>query len=80
MDDESIQRVEELVDFAPLRLAVREALGSLTPKLADAVVLRVGLGLPYGEVARRLGCSQGAARVRVARGLDQLSGQLEVTR
>jgi RNA polymerase sigma-70 factor (ECF subfamily) len=32
----------------------------------------------YAEVARRLGCSEGAARVRVARALAKLEALLEV--
>ena len=77
LDDESLERIEELADMASLRQAVDEALGSLTPKLAEAVSLRVALELPYSEVARRIGCSEGAARVRVARGLDKLAQLLE---
>lgn len=77
LDDESLERIEELVDLHPLAEAVREAMGELSPKLA-AVSLRVGDGLPYAEVARRLGCSEGAARVRVARALAKLEGLLEV--
>jgi DNA-directed RNA polymerase specialized sigma24 family protein len=40
-------------------------------------VLRVGHDLPYAEVARRLGCSEGAARVRVTRALTRLADLLE---
>lgn len=77
LDDQSLARIEELVDFAPLGAAVREALASLPTSLADAVSLRIGEDLSYPEVARRLGCSEGAARVRVARGLSKLSSRLE---
>jgi RNA polymerase sigma-70 factor, ECF subfamily len=42
-----------------------------------AVELRVISGLAYGEIARRLGCSPTAARVRVSRGLVQLRARLE---
>jgi RNA polymerase sigma factor (sigma-70 family) len=80
MDDLSYERIEELADLAELRAAVRDALRSISPKVAEAVALRVGEELPYDEVARRLNCSEGAARVRVARGLDQLAGLLEVAR
>jgi DNA-directed RNA polymerase specialized sigma24 family protein len=37
------------------------------------------MDLPYREVAKRLGCSEGAARVRVARGLARLAEILEVS-
>jgi RNA polymerase sigma-70 factor (ECF subfamily) len=79
MDDVSYERIEELADFAPLREAVRDALSSLSPKLAQAVVLRVGHDLPYPEVAARLKVTEGTARVRVARGLARLEELLEVT-
>jgi RNA polymerase sigma-70 factor (ECF subfamily) len=77
LDDLSLERIEELADLTPLRATVEAALDSLTPKLAEAVSLRVERELPYAEVARRIGCSEGAARVRVARGLAQLAEQLE---
>lgn len=79
VDDLAIERIEELVDTGPLRAVIREAFDSLTPKLAEAVALRVGLSLPYEEVARQLGCSEGTARVRVARGLTRLRELLEAT-
>jgi DNA-directed RNA polymerase specialized sigma24 family protein len=54
-------------------------MGTLTPKLAQAVDLRVGLDLPYPEVARRLGTTEGTARARVARGLSNLLDNLEMS-
>jgi RNA polymerase sigma factor (sigma-70 family) len=80
LDEISYERIEELADFAPIRTAIREALDSLSPRVADAVTLRIGLELPYEEVARRLNCSPAAARVRVARGLARLSDLMEVQR
>jgi RNA polymerase sigma-70 factor (ECF subfamily) len=77
LDEASAERIEALADLAPLRAAVEAALDSLTPKVAEAVSLRVERDLPYAEVARRIGCSEGAARVRVARGLAKLADQLE---
>ena len=79
LDEVSFERIEELADFEPIRDAVRQAMASLSPKLAQAVALRVGLDLPYDEVARRLSCSEGTARVRVARGLTRLHQILEVS-
>jgi RNA polymerase sigma-70 factor (ECF subfamily) len=72
LDEESITRIEALVDFAP----VRAAIAGLSPAVRPAVLLRVGYELPYDEIARRLGCSVGAARVRVVRGLQQLGAVL----
>jgi RNA polymerase sigma-70 factor (ECF subfamily) len=78
LDADEIERIERLADFAPTRDAIRDALGALPAAQAEAVWLRVGLDLPYAEVAERLGCSEGAARVRVTRGLSRLSDSLEV--
>jgi RNA polymerase sigma factor (sigma-70 family) len=78
VDDESLERIEDLVDLRPQAQAVRKAMDGLSPKLAAAVSLRVGEGLPYAEVARRLRCSEGAARVRVMRGLARLEELMEV--
>jgi RNA polymerase sigma factor (sigma-70 family) len=80
LDEISYERIEELADFAPIRTAIREAFDSLSPRVAEAVTLRIGLELPYEEVARRLNCSPAAARVRVARGLARLSDLMEVQR
>lgn len=77
LDDASYERIEELSATAELRAQVEDALGSLTPGVAQAVTLRVVLELPFAEVARRLDCSEGAARMRVARGLSQLHERLE---
>jgi RNA polymerase sigma-70 factor (ECF subfamily) len=77
LDDQSLERIEELGELADLRAAVEQALAQLTPAVAEAVSLRVVRELPYSEVARRLGCSEGAARVRVARGLNAIADALE---
>ena len=77
LDDLSLERIEELADLALLRERIDSALASLSPKIAEAVSLRVALELPYAEVARRIGCTESAARVRVARGLNQLAETLE---
>jgi RNA polymerase sigma-70 factor (ECF subfamily) len=77
LDDRSLERIEELGELETLRVAVEEALAGLTPSVAEAVKLRVVRELPYVEVARHLGCSEGAARVRVARGLSAIAETLE---
>ena len=43
---------------------------------ASAVLLRIVEELPYDEIAERLGCTAGNARVRVCRGLDRLEAYL----
>ena len=79
LDDEELRRVEELADMALLRGEVQDALAALAPESAEAVRLRVVNELPYAEVARRIGCSEGAARVRVARALTRLAERLEAS-
>jgi RNA polymerase sigma-70 factor (ECF subfamily) len=78
LDDASLQRIDELANIEELRRKVDEALASLTPIVAEAISLRVVSGLPYREVARRLGCSEGAARVRVARGMTTIADAVEL--
>jgi RNA polymerase sigma factor (sigma-70 family) len=70
--DSDLERIEELADFRPLRNAIHFALKELPPTLSEAVILRVANDLPYPEVARRLGCTEKAARVRVSRALARL--------
>lgn len=77
LSDSDIERVETLADLEPLRRALRDAVARLPHGQAEAVRLRVADSLPYAEVATRLGCSQGAARVRVSRGLTHLADLME---
>jgi RNA polymerase sigma factor (sigma-70 family) len=77
LSPQELERVEELVDAAPFRDGIRIALAQLPASLADAVVLRIGEDLAYPDVAARLGCSEGAARVRVSRGLNRLADLME---
>lgn len=78
VEELSYERIETLADLVPLRDAVNASMATLSPKLADAVRLRIGLDLPYRDVARRLGTTEGTARARVARGLSQLIDRLEM--
>lgn len=77
LDDVSMERIDELLDGAAARGAARDALEQLPSGLAAAVRLRVIEEKPYEAVAKELGCSPGAARVRVSRGLDRLGKDLE---
>jgi RNA polymerase sigma-70 factor (ECF subfamily) len=70
---EDYERIEDLVDFAPLRAALAEALETLADDQREALKLRVIDGLPYPEVAARLQCAETAARQRVSRGLRRLA-------
>ncbi|HEX3300817.1 MAG TPA: sigma-70 family RNA polymerase sigma factor [Actinomycetota bacterium] len=67
------ERIEELVDLAPIREALVEALETLGEEQRDALRLHVIDGLGYAEVATRLGCAEAAARQRVSRGLRRIA-------
>jgi RNA polymerase sigma-70 factor (ECF subfamily) len=71
-DDPGFERVEALRDIRDLVEPLANALASLPLNVRRAVELRVLRQLEYATVALELGCSEGAARVRVSRGLKQL--------
>ena len=77
VDAESTERIEALVDLAALKGALQEALVTLKPHERRALELRVLEERKYDEVAAELGCSVGAARVRVHRALARLAGVME---
>jgi RNA polymerase sigma factor (sigma-70 family) len=61
-----------MVEMRGTRRAVWEALQRVSPGARDALILRYYEGLPYVEIAAALGCSNDAARARVAHGKAQL--------
>lgn len=74
---DDFDRVDELVGYAQYRTALEHAMSAIPPEQARAVQLRVVEQLPYREIARELACTEGAARVRVSRGLTRLADMLE---
>jgi RNA polymerase sigma-70 factor (ECF subfamily) len=71
-DDESLSRIEALADAEALRTHLVHALDVLSPIDRRAVELRVVRECSFEVVAAELGCSEGAARVRVSRALAAL--------
>jgi RNA polymerase sigma-70 factor (ECF subfamily) len=71
------ERIEDLIDFAPIRDAIAEALQSLRDDHREALRYRVIEQLSYPEVARRLSCTEDNARQRVSRGLRRLGVVLQ---
>ena len=67
------ERIEDLIDFAPIREALVEALDTLSEDQRDALRLRVIDGLGYDDVAARLKCTEQSARQRVSRGLRKIA-------
>ena len=61
-----------MAEMRGTRRAVWEALQRVSPGARDALVLRYYEGLSYAEIAAALGCSNDAARARVAHGKVQL--------
>ena len=73
---DDLDRIVELAARAEDIALLRTALDQLSPAVRAAVELRVGHELTYAEVAARLGCTEGSARVRVARGMRHLTTAL----
>ena len=76
VDSDEVDRANHRLDARRLVGELDVLLGSLSDSTAMAVRLRVIDELPYDAVASRCGCSVGAARVRVARGLATLADQV----
>jgi RNA polymerase sigma-70 factor (ECF subfamily) len=76
VDDEAIAHVESLADLAKCRPELNRCLNALSPQDRSLVKLRLVEGKPYEEVALALGCSPGAARVRVTRVVARLRSHL----
>jgi RNA polymerase sigma-70 factor (ECF subfamily) len=70
---EDYERIEDLIDFAPIREALVEAFDTLSDDQREATRLRVIDGLGYAEVADRLQCTEQNARQRVSRGLRKIA-------
>ena len=60
-----------------LRPRLAAALEALPAAQRRALELRVVDELPYRQVASSIGCTEGAARIRVMRALDSLSGRMK---
>lgn len=70
--DVELEGVPNRVDAVRARPMLEAALQQLPASQRDAIQLRVIRALDYDEVATSLECSEGAARIRVARGLNAL--------
>jgi RNA polymerase sigma-70 factor (ECF subfamily) len=77
LDEDQYARLAELAELDDVRVALRVEIERLTPAQRDALRLRVIEELPYRDVAARLSISEGAARVRVARGLKALAAAVD---
>lgn len=75
--DDQLSRVEALVDLAPVAESLHQALGSLPEGQQRALWMRIVDRRSYRDIAGELGCTEGAARVRVSRGLTRLADLME---
>ena len=64
------------VEQADLRRTIYSALGKLSPRVRVVVMLALVEQEPYEEIAKALGISVGAVKVRVHRGVKTLRRQL----
>lgn len=78
MTKNDVEIISRLVNEDPERATLLAALDTLTEGQRRAVQLRVVNELPYPDVARHLGCTEQAARVRVCRGLTELRTYLRL--
>lgn len=74
LDDDDLARVEELA--ASPASAVLELVEQLPDRQREAVRSRIVEDREYGEIAKKLGCSELVARQSVSRGLSRLRDQL----
>ena len=74
---DDFDRVDDLDDLRRQLPELQAALDCLTADSSRAVTLRLGHGSSYAEIARQLGCSPAAARVRVSRALARLQEQMK---
>jgi RNA polymerase sigma factor (sigma-70 family) len=72
LEPAAFDEADARLDAAALRAELAAALARLPDGTRQAVLLRVVEQLDYDELARRLGCSSPAARLRVSRGLREL--------
>jgi RNA polymerase sigma factor (sigma-70 family) len=77
MDDESTRRIEDLIDGAASRDAVRRALDACRPNDREILQMHIIDEVPYPELAAALGCTVNNARVRVHRALHRLEQHLD---
>jgi RNA polymerase sigma-70 factor (ECF subfamily) len=77
LTDKEIERIEELAASQSIRDAVARSLDRLPDDQREAVRLRIVEGLPYAEVASRLGLTASGTRTRVTRAMRTLRGMLE---
>jgi RNA polymerase sigma factor (sigma-70 family) len=72
-DEAELERVEQLIDHRRAHPPLEVLVGDLPAGERDAVLARIVEERDYPEIARELGCSEGAVRMRVSRALARLA-------
>jgi RNA polymerase sigma factor (sigma-70 family) len=80
LSDESLERVELLLDARAPDNPLTSALASLPDAQREAVLAFVADDRPYAELAAALGVSEATIRQRVSRGLGRLRSSIEGVR
>ena len=63
-------------EYAPIALALREALDALPGGQAQVVLLKLVRGLTFAEIGAEVGLTEAAAKMRFMRGHEQLRADL----
>jgi len=77
LDDEAIQRIEQLIDATDVAARLAE---QLPQEQLEALRSRILDEQDYAEIARNLRCSEAVVRKRVSRALQTLRGAMEALR
>jgi RNA polymerase sigma-70 factor (ECF subfamily) len=79
-DYSELEEIDERLSAGAHASLLREAVDDLPAREREALELRVVEDLPYGDVAGRLGVSEGVARTYVSRALRALRTRLQGVR
>jgi RNA polymerase sigma-70 factor (ECF subfamily) len=71
-----IPAADSVAERQELHMLLLQEIARLSPKQAQALLLRLVEELPYKSIAEALGCSEATARVHVQRGRERLRDRL----
>jgi RNA polymerase sigma-70 factor, ECF subfamily len=71
-----LQLIAEAEYDADLGAAIRRALEHLPEQQRQVVVLKLLQGVPFAEIAERIGATEAACKMRFARGLESVRDEL----
>lgn len=77
LDAERLKAADDTIYGADVARAVGRAIAALPAGQRDVVVMKLLEGQSFAEIAGRVGATEGACKMRLARGLDALRGALE---